>query len=149
MGLGFSLDAGGAKRACDSGALAVLVVPSKRRRHAPVTAGGTLRLRSGQAASATVIGQGSHWRHSRASPILEQITGELLRPAAEEEGAVGSAKTEGIRHGIFHVNLAGLVGNVIQIALGVGIFEIDGGRQQLIAESEDGDASFQASSTAQ
>jgi hypothetical protein len=61
----------------------------------------------------------------------------LFGPAAEEQGTVGAAEAEGVRHGVFEICFSGVVGDEVHaVGLGVLIFEVDGGRQNLIAQCE-------------
>ena len=50
----------------------------------------------------------------------------------EDAGAVGSAKTERIRHGNAKLHLARRVGDKIKIALRILVFEINGRRYHLV-----------------
>src|SRR5262249_34613407 len=72
-----------------------------------------------------------------------------LRPAAEDERAVGAAKAEGIGERNVHRRLARHVGNIVQVAFRVWVFQIDGGRKDLVAQGQDGNAGFQAARAAQ
>src|SRR5258707_61255 len=73
----------------------------------------------------------------------------FARPAAENERGVGAAKSKGIRKGVFHRRLARVFRHVIQIAFGIGIFKINGGREDPIAQRKHADAGFEAASAAQ
>src|SRR5215472_8056312 len=65
------------------------------------------------------LAEGSHWGNRRATHKYRRNRG-LFRPAAEEQGSVGPAKTEGIRHGVFDLRLARLVGHEVH-AGGLGV----------------------------
>src|SRR5262249_24392127 len=74
----------------------------------------------------------------------------LVVPAAEQQRAVRSAKTERIRHGVFEAGFSGLVGHQVHPgSVRVGIFEIDRRRQHLIAQRKNGNPCFETSSAAQ
>src|ERR1700737_3553005 len=49
--------------------------------------------------------------------------------SAEDQAGVLPSETEGVRHGDVHVGPAGLVGDVVEVAVGIGGFVVDGGRQ--------------------
>lgn len=77
-------------------------------------------------------------------------TERLLVPVAKQQRAVGSAETKRIRHGVFEAGFSRLIGNQIHPGgIGVGIFQIDGRRQYLIAQCKNGDARFQPARAAQ
>src|SRR5215467_856807 len=68
----------------------------------------------------------------------------LPRPAPENERGVGAAKTKGIRKRILNRSFARMLRHVVQIAFGIGILEIDRGRQDLIVQGENADACFKS-----
>src|SRR6266568_4839853 len=72
----------------------------------------------------------------------------LPRPPLENERGVGAAKSKRIRKCVLHGCLARAIRNVIQVALGIRIFEIDGRRQNLIAQRQRADAGFQSARSA-
>src|SRR6202011_1664837 len=74
---------------------------------------------------------------------------DLFVPTPEQQSAVGPTKTERVRHGVFHFSFAGLVGDVVQIAVRLGTFQVDGGRQNLIAQRQQSNSGFQPTSSAQ
>src|SRR5208283_1842071 len=75
----------------------------------------------------------------------EEKTEILFTPAAEEQRTVGAPEAERVRHGIFEFGFAGMVGDEVHAGgFGVLALEVDGGRQNLIAQGEDGDAGFEA-----
>src|SRR5579871_3842505 len=47
-------------------------------------------------------------------------------PSLEQQAAVGAAEAEGIRQRVIQLELARLVGNIIQVALRVRLFVVDG-----------------------
>ena len=58
----------------------------------------------------------------------------LFGPAAEQERTIGAAETERIGHGVFEFRLACVVRNQVHPnRVGIGIFEINSGRDHLIA----------------
>src|SRR5581483_11637822 len=68
----------------------------------------------------------------------------LLAPALEQEGAVRSAKAEGVRHRVFHGGFARMVGNKIHSGgIRILIFQVDGWRKNLVAQREHGYTGFQ------
>src|SRR5581483_9713763 len=70
---------------------------------------------------------------------------DLFTPAPEQQCSVGPAKAEGIRHGVLQGGLPRLVGNVVEVALWIGVFVIDRRRQHLVAKREHRDSRLQAS----
>src|SRR5262249_751436 len=73
----------------------------------------------------------------------------LLRPVLEQQAAVRPAEPEGIGKHVLKLGFARLVGNVIEVAFGIGIFEVCGRRNHLIAQREHANAGFQAAGAAQ
>lgn len=66
--------------------------------------------------------------------ISSREDGTLLGPAAEQERAIRTAKTEGIRHGVLDFSFAGVIRNQIHPRrIGIRIFQVDGRRQYLMA----------------
>jgi len=75
---------------------------------------------------------------------------QLFGPAAEEESAVGAAEAEGVGHSVFEAGFAGVVGDEIHAGrVGVGVLEIDGGWQDLVAQGEYRDARFETAGAAE
>src|SRR6266513_2443657 len=64
----------------------------------------------------------------------------LARPPFENQRGIGAAKAKRIRKGIFDRSLARVIRNVVQIALGIGRLQVDGRRQNLVAERQNADA---------
>src|SRR4051812_41059789 len=62
----------------------------------------------------------------------------------DEEGGVVAAEAEGVGHGVIDFGTAGDVGDVVEIAFGVGFVVVDGGREVIFLESEGGDDEFDA-----
>ncbi len=73
----------------------------------------------------------------------------LFRPPPHDERGVDAAEAERIRQADVERVGNGFVGHVVQSALGVGIFEIHGGREMLIDQREHGDACFEAARAAE
>src|SRR6266581_1870883 len=73
----------------------------------------------------------------------------LSRPAPENERGVGAAKSKGIRKRVFDRCLASMIRYVIQIAFGIGILEVNRGRERLVAQCQNADSGFQATRAAQ
>src|SRR6266852_9944624 len=74
----------------------------------------------------------------------------LLTPPSNQTRAVGPAKPERVGHRVVERCLPRVVGDEVHVArAGVLVFEIDGGRKDLVAQGEHGDAGFEASGTAQ
>src|ERR1039458_5112375 len=73
----------------------------------------------------------------------------LIGITFEDESAIGSSEAKGVGQRAVDAHGARLVGHVVQIAVGVWSFVVDGGRGHLIADGEDGDAGLQASGAAQ
>src|SRR5207302_4742270 len=61
------------------------------------------------------------------------------RKAADDQRYILSTETEAVAQGMLHALLAGVLGNVIQITLGVGNFVVDGRRQHAPPHRHDGD----------
>ncbi len=58
----------------------------------------------------------------RGPPFYTRNTGgTLLRPTAENKTPIGTTETEGIRHSVFHLDLARSIGHEVQIAALAGI----------------------------
>src|SRR2546421_1126465 len=70
----------------------------------------------------------------------------LAGPALENQRCVGTAKTKRIRKRILDRRFARVIRHIVQVALGIGSFQIDGGRQNLIAQRQYADACFQTAS---
>src|SRR5262245_63402146 len=62
------------------------------------------------------------------------LTAEL----AEGQGGVGAAEAEGVVQRDLDVHLAGLIGDVVEIAVGIRRLVVDGRGQQAVMEAEDG-----------
>ena len=73
----------------------------------------------------------------------------LLRPAPEKQRAVSPAEAERIGHGVLHVRLPGVVGDVVKIALRIRIIQVRSRRQNLVAEREYGDARLKSAGAAE
>src|SRR5690349_6201346 len=58
----------------------------------------------------------------------------LSRPAPENERSVGAAKSKGIRKRVFDQRSACMIRHVVQIAFGIGILEVNRGRERLVAQ---------------
>src|SRR5438552_18310759 len=71
----------------------------------------------------------------------------LARPAFENQRSIGAAKAKGIRKRVLDRRFARMIRHVVQIALRIGSFQIDGGRQNLIAQRQYANARFQTAST--
>ena len=71
-------------------------------------------------------------------------------PAFEDDRAVGAAEPEGVGEGVIEAGFPGMVRDKVHV-LGIRILvlEVDGGRQNLIAESKDGNAGLQTSRAAE
>src|SRR5246127_3422515 len=96
----------------------------------------------------------SDFKALQASSIRQLEIGKskirrLFGPAPEEQCAIGPTKAEGVRHRVIEFDLSRPVGNVVQVAFGIGVFQVYGGRQHLVAESQYGDAGLQASRSAE
>src|SRR5712691_13315569 len=73
----------------------------------------------------------------------------LAGPTLENQRGVGAAKTKGIRERVLDRSLARVIRDIIQIAFRVGSLQIDGGRQNLVAQREHADAPFESAGAAQ
>src|SRR5882724_12364131 len=73
----------------------------------------------------------------------------LSRPALEEQRSVGTAEAERIAERIFHGGFASMVGHVVEVALGILVVEVDGGREALIAQRQHSDAGFESAGAAE
>src|SRR5579884_2786850 len=70
-------------------------------------------------------------------------------PALEEEGGVGAAEAEGVRERVADVRRATMIGDVVEVAGGVGELVVDGGGQDLVAQGQDADAGLEAAGAAE
>ena len=68
----------------------------------------------------------------------------LLSPAFKQQCGVGSTEAKRIRQRIFDIGFAHVIRDIVEIAFGVRRLLIDGGRQSLIAQSQNTDAGFQS-----
>src|SRR5579864_8700990 len=95
------------------------------------------------------------WRLHLTEGLSESCDGEhtgnqlLDSPPLEDQRRVGAAESKGIRELVLYFRLARHIGNVIQVALGVRLLEIDGRRQNLILQRQDADSCFQAAGSAE
>src|SRR5580700_3285461 len=77
------------------------------------------------------------------------MLGSLPCPTLENQGGIGAAEAKGIGERVFDAGSTSDVGNVVEVALGIGRFKIDRGRQNLIAQCEHTDARFEAAGAAE
>ena len=73
----------------------------------------------------------------------------LFGPALEDEGAVGAAEAEGVGERVVDLRGLGLVGDVVEAALGVELDDVHGRRGGLVEHGHDGDAGFEAAGAAE
>src|SRR5712691_11690823 len=66
---------------------------------------------------------------------LELVAG-LFCPALKQQAAIGAPEAEGIGEGILNMGSARFIGNVVQVALRIGIFLIDCGWHTLVAQRQ-------------
>src|SRR5262245_20829727 len=69
--------------------------------------------------------------------------------AAEEERRVGSPEAEGVRQRELDPAAPRHVGNVVEVALGIGRLVVHRGRNLLISKREDGDSRFEPPGSAE
>src|ERR1700694_2306811 len=67
----------------------------------------------------------------------------------KDQAAVGAPKAERIRQRILDLHLPGMIGHIVEVALRVRELVINGRRCDLVAQSQHGDASLQASRATQ
>src|SRR6266566_4443508 len=67
----------------------------------------------------------------------------LAGPTLENQRGVGAAKAKRIRQRELDRRFARVIRHIIQIALGIGSFQIDGGRQNLVTQRQYADACLQ------
>src|SRR5260370_985566 len=67
-------------------------------------------------------------------------------PTLEDQRGVGAAKAKRIRKRVFDRRFARLIWDIVQVALRIGILQIDGRRQNLVTQGEHADARFQTTS---
>ena len=80
---------------------------------------------------------------------VEKLLAALLVPAAQDQRGIDAAESKGIRQTNVEAVGDGLIGHIIQVALGIHVFQVDGRRQHLTLERQHGDAGFQSASAAQ
>src|SRR5215472_5649486 len=92
--------------------------------------------------------------HQRTAPPLRMTRDKLGSrvclfpcPAPENQRGVGAAKSKGIRERVLDRSLASVIGHIVQIALRIWSFKIDGRRQSLIVQSQYADARFKDTRT--
>src|SRR5438128_8219690 len=84
------------------------------------------------------LGGGGHPRHlSRLAPSLAALVATTVRLVSrpkplEEQRRVGSAEAERVRQRVLDGEVALRVRHVVEIAVGVGMIEVDGRRRHLI-----------------
>lgn len=66
----------------------------------------------------------------------------LAVPAADSQRNILATEAERIIEGDSDLGFTGLVGDVVEVAFGIGIFEIDGWRQDAIAHGQQADDHF-------
>src|SRR5689334_23220308 len=67
----------------------------------------------------------------------------------KNQGSVGAAEAERVGKGVFDLHGAGDVGDVVQVAIGIGILVIDGRGRDLVADGHHGDAGFETTGAAE
>ena len=89
-------------------------------------------------------------RSLESVPKIEKVPASyLFDPAPEKERAVCPAEAERVRHGVFDFRFAGLVGDQVHAgSVGIGILQVDGGRQDLVAQRQNGNARLQSARAA-
>src|SRR3954467_12150831 len=89
----------------------------------------------------------------KGTKFVRGRTGKRLivvwRVTLEHEAAVRASKAEAVRSGILDRHGPGLIRYVIEIAVGVLIFKIDGRRRTPVSQSKNGDSGLQATRTTQ
>src|SRR5450755_988687 len=82
--------------------------------------------------------------------LQQNVKSTLFYPTSEQKRTIRAAEAERIRHGIFQFGLARDVGNQVHACgIRVGILQIDRRRQDLVAQSQHGNAGFKSSSAAE
>src|SRR5215472_4458113 len=69
----------------------------------------------------------------------------LVCPSSEDQRSVRAAKTKGIGKSDIDICRARRIGNVVEITFRIGVFQVDGWRQNLVAQGQDGNSCFQPS----
>src|SRR3954454_22430948 len=100
--------------------------------------------RRGRRRSQGVWDPSERWRGRRGGP------GTLL-PAVplQDDRRVGAAEAEGVAGAVFEVDLAGRVGDEVEVAPLARLVEVDGRRQDLVTHGEGQDAGLQTSGRSQ
>ena len=106
------------------------------------------RILRGNLLNANANFQGRLRQHCMDRIGLQRILSAIL-PALEQQRSIRAAEAKGIRERVDHFGFARFVGNVIQIARGIGLFVIDRRRKNLIAQREHADARFKSARAAQ
>src|SRR3989338_10396748 len=85
------------------------------------------------------------WQRRRW-PFMDRFLGVV---AAEQQARVHAAESEGVREGEIDARAAGGVGDVVEIARGVGMVQVDRGGEDLPVDREDGEHGLDAARGAQ
>jgi len=64
--------------------------------------------------------------------------GPLFLHLLDDQGGVLAAEAEGVGEGAGECPLAGMVGNVVEVTVGVRVLIVDGGRDEIMVHAQDG-----------
>src|ERR1035437_4408023 len=79
---------------------------------------------------------------------MQKLVAALFRPASHDQRGVDAAETKGIRQADVEAVGYGLVGRVVELALGVNVLKVDGGRKHLVLQGQHCNAGFEAAGAA-
>src|SRR5579884_1421195 len=77
------------------------------------------------------------WSSRNTSSVIESLLFLLRLRAPDHERRVVPAEPERVGDGHLDARRTGPVGHVVQVTLGVGMIEVDGGRDEAVPDGED------------
>src|ERR1700736_1892707 len=81
--------------------------------------------------------------------VVVRSSSAMVQVPAKDQAGVLPPKTEGVRHRNVDVEAACLVGDVVEVAVGVGSFVVDGGMEDAARHAEHGCDGFDPSGSAE
>src|ERR1700678_1723244 len=92
------------------------------------------------------------WESRDGTCLMETrifMEGGSAGESLEDQAAVGAAESEGIRQRVVDFHGTGFVRDVVQVAPAAGSIQVHGGRADLIARRQHGDACFETTRAAE